>query len=128
MAPTQGELAALVFGLRHFSVFLRGRPKFIVRTDHKALLYLRSLAPQTGKLARWLYLIEAEFNIKFQHREGVKHRNADALSRAVAEHLDGSDVKEDDFHRTRQTTSLFSFLQTDYSEPNPPFRNSTTTN
>lgn len=96
MASTQGELAALVFGLRHFSVFLRGRPKFIVRTDHRALIYLKSMAPQTGKLARWLYLIEAEYNIEFQHREGIKHRNADALSRAVADHLDRSEALDDE--------------------------------
>jgi hypothetical protein len=45
-------------------------------------------------------LIEAEFNIEFRHREELQHRNADALSRAVAEHLDKSEVKEEDLTKS----------------------------
>lgn len=88
MSTTEGKLSAIIFGLRRFSVYLRGRPEFIVRTDHRALTWIKSLNPTSGKLARWLYLIKAEFNFKVEHREGESHLNADALSRAVAQHLD----------------------------------------
>jgi hypothetical protein len=87
MSTTEGELSAIIFGLRRFSVYLRGGPEFIVRTDHRALTWIESLNPTSGKLARWLYLIKAGFNFKVEHREGKSHLNADALSRAVAQHL-----------------------------------------
>ena len=70
------------------SPFIFGaRPEFVVRTDHRALTWIESLNPTSGKLARWLYLIKAEFNFRVEHRQGKSHLNADALSRAVAEHL-----------------------------------------
>jgi hypothetical protein len=87
LSTTQGELLAIIFGLRQFSVYLRGRPEFVIRTDHRALTWLKTLNPTSGKLARWLYTIQAEFNFKIEHREGKSHMNADALSRAAAEHL-----------------------------------------
>jgi hypothetical protein len=87
MSTTEGELSAIIFGLRHFSVYLRGRPEFIIRTDHKALTWIKTLNPTSGKLARWLYTIQAEYNFRIEHREGKSHLNADALSRAVVTHL-----------------------------------------
>jgi hypothetical protein len=87
MTTTEGEMAAIIFGLRHFWVYLRGRPEFIVRTDHRALTWLESLTPTSGKLARWLYTVRSEYNLKIKHREGKSHLNADSLSRAVAKHL-----------------------------------------
>jgi len=38
---TRKELAALVFGLKHYRQYLLGR-KFIIRTDHAALSYLKN--------------------------------------------------------------------------------------
>lgn len=86
LSATEGELLAVIFGLCRFSVYLRGRPEFVLRTDHRALTWLKTLNPTTGKLARWSYLLQAEFNFRVEHREGKSHLNADALSRAVAEH------------------------------------------
>lgn len=87
MGTTEGELSALIFGLKHFSEFLRGGPEFLVRTDHAALTWLKTMNPQQGKLARWLSYIESDFSFVVEHRKGVKHTNADALSRAHASHL-----------------------------------------
>ena len=70
MSTTAGDLSADNFELRRFSVYLRGRPEFIVRTDHRALTWIESLNPTSGKLARWLYLIKADLNFNIEHREG----------------------------------------------------------
>jgi hypothetical protein len=76
---TRKELAAMVFGLKQFRQYLLGR-SFTVRTDHSALLYLRTAKELIGQQARWLDFIE-EFTFKLQHRAGTAHGNADALSR-----------------------------------------------
>jgi hypothetical protein len=51
-----------------------------VRTDHHSLIWLKNFKEAEGMLARWLSVI---FTYKFdiKHRPGVKHGNADALSR-----------------------------------------------
>src|SRR3989442_13610653 len=76
---TKKELAAIVFGLRQFRQYLLGR-KFTIRSDHSALVYLRSAKELIGQQARWLDLIE-EFDFKINHRAGSAHQDADALSR-----------------------------------------------
>lgn len=83
LSTTERELFPIVLGLRRFSVYLRGRPEFIIRIDHRALTWLTSLNPTYGKLARWLYMIQPEYNFKM-HREGRSYLNVDASSRAVA--------------------------------------------
>jgi len=80
---TRKELAALVFGLKQYRQYLLGR-QFIVRTDHSALLHLRTAPELIGQQARWLDLIE-EFHFDLQHRAGSTHRNADAMSRVPCE-------------------------------------------
>ena len=73
------ELAAIIFGLKQYHQYLLGR-RFIIRSDHAALLYLRSAKELIGQQARWLDFIE-EFNFDFQHTAGTSQGNADALSR-----------------------------------------------
>jgi hypothetical protein len=84
---TEGELAAIVWEIEHFLVYLRRRPKFLIRTNHRALTWIKTLNPTSGKLARWLYTVQAESHFEVEHREGKSHLNADALSKAVASHL-----------------------------------------
>jgi hypothetical protein len=45
---TEGELLAIIFGLKRYSVYLRGRPEFIIRTDHRALTWLKTLNPTSA--------------------------------------------------------------------------------
>jgi hypothetical protein len=56
----------------------------VIRTDHRALTWIKTLNPTSGKLARWLYTVQAEDHFEVEHREGKSHLNADALSKAVA--------------------------------------------
>src|SRR6266496_149217 len=78
---TRKELAAMIFGLKQYRQYLLGR-KFLVRSDHAALQYLRSAKELIGQQARWLDLLE-EFTFDIQHRAGLKHGNADSLSRKI---------------------------------------------
>ena len=83
-APTELEVAALIFGLEHFQVYLLGS-RVTVFTDHQALVssflpYLKSQSK--GLLARW-YLRLAPYlpNLSLQYKPGAVNQAADALSR-----------------------------------------------
>ena len=76
---TRKELLAIVYGLSQHKQFLLGR-HIIIRTDHAALTWLRRTAEVMPQLARWLTFIE-QFDYEVVHRPGVRHGNADGLSR-----------------------------------------------
>lgn len=65
-----------------FRHYLLGRP-FMVRTDHSSLTWLMHFHEPQGQLARWLEEL-SQYNMVLKHREGLKHLNADALSRITA--------------------------------------------
>jgi len=76
---TRKELLAVVYYLKYFKQYLLGH-KFIVRTDHAALTWLRQTPEPVGQNARWLEQLE-EYTFEVQHRPGERHGNADAMSR-----------------------------------------------
>ena len=76
---TRRELLAVVAFLKHFRHYLLGR-KFVIRTDHAALTWLRKVSEPIGQQARWLEQLE-EYDFQIVHRAGIKHGNADSLSR-----------------------------------------------
>ena len=76
---TRRELLAAVATLDHFKGYVWG-PKFLVRTDHAALVWLTNLKNIQGMLARWLAKLQ-QFNFDIIHRPGAQHGNADGLSR-----------------------------------------------
>ena len=65
--------------MKRFRQYLIKR-KFIVRTDHSALQWLRRTPEPIAQPGRWLAIME-EFDFSVQRRAGNKHLNADALSR-----------------------------------------------
>ena len=79
-ASTKGELLAVIFFLQYYKYYLLHRP-FILRTDNRALAWIRSLDSLTGMILRWLEIL-ASFEFTVQHRKGTLHGNADSLSRA----------------------------------------------
>jgi hypothetical protein len=88
---TEQEGLAVIFSLKKFRHYLMGYKAKIV-TDHKALTYLVNKPNPSGRLARWLLLME-EFDIDIIHRLGRRHGNVDGLTRAY----EGvGDVSEDD--------------------------------
>ena len=76
---TRRELLAVVATLDHFKGYVWG-PKFVVRTDHAALVWLKNLKNIQGMLARWLAKLQ-QFHFEIIHRPGAQHGNADRLSR-----------------------------------------------
>ena len=78
-STTRKELLALVWGTEHFETFLYGR-RFLVRTDHSALQWLRNFKNPRGQVARWLERL-SDFDFEVEHRPGQLHGNADRLSR-----------------------------------------------
>ena len=76
---TRREMLAIVYFLKYFRHYLYGR-RFKVRTDHGALRWLMNFKDPQGQVARWLEVLGTyEFDV--QHRPGLKHNNADAMSR-----------------------------------------------
>eukprot|EP00731_Ephydatia_muelleri_P019115 Em0011g1155a len=78
-ASQHGLGAVLSQEVRCFRPYLWGR-RFIVRTDHNSLQWLRNFKEPQGQVARWLDIL-AEYDFSVQHRPGLQHSNADALSR-----------------------------------------------
>jgi len=69
-SASESEMLALVWAVKYFRCYLFGR-KFVVRTDHSALTYLRKFADQNTRLTRWcLKLAQLDFTI--EHRPGKK--------------------------------------------------------
>jgi transposase InsO family protein len=87
----EGECLALWWAIGRFRYYVFGR-EFTVVSDHKPLEWLLSTSALRGKLARWaMWLSEYDFTVLY--REGVKHVNADCLSRhPVGLGDDGGDV------------------------------------
>ena len=68
---------------------------FIINTDSKALVQLKSLKQCTGMLARWTEEL-AGYDFTVKHRPGKDNLNADALSRS--EHMPEPTQEEEEEH------------------------------
>ena len=78
-STTEGEALGMIYSINKFWRYLLGR-KFTFHVDHSALLYLVNKQALTGRLARWLLLLQ-EFDFQIQHRPGIQHVVADYLNR-----------------------------------------------
>ena len=76
---TRRELLAVVYFVKYYRHYLYGS-RFTIRTDHGALRWLMNFKDPEGQVARWLEVLST-YNFEIQHRPGLKHNNADALSR-----------------------------------------------
>jgi len=73
------ECLAVLSGIQYFCPFLANH-KFLLKTDHSALQFLKSIKNPSGRLARWaIYLSQYTFDV--QYTPGTKLGNADAISR-----------------------------------------------
>lgn len=77
---TRKELLAVHTFVKNFRHYLFGR-RFLVRTDHKALLWMLNWRkPNTSQYCLWKAELEM-YDMDIIHRAGKLHANADALSR-----------------------------------------------
>ena len=78
-SATARETLAAVFGCEYFREYLQGR-KFILRSDHNPLVWLRGMKEPKRPYSGWIMRLE-QFEYKIQYRAGKEHQNADFNSR-----------------------------------------------
>jgi len=77
---TRKELLSVHYFVKKYKHYLYGK-HFLIRTDHKPLTWLlTSSNPKTSQYCRWKVELES-YNFDCEHRSGINHCNADALSR-----------------------------------------------
>ncbi|CAF4150636.1 unnamed protein product, partial [Adineta steineri] len=77
---TEREALAIVWATKHFRVYIEGST-VLIRSDCKALEWLRNAKDITGRLARWAMKLSAYQIENIQYRPGKQNANADSLSR-----------------------------------------------
>jgi hypothetical protein len=108
--PMEGECYALIWGILHFRQYLH-RTHFTLRTDHKPLKWLTIVSDAHGRRGRWIDLLQ-DFSFKIVHRPGMRHANADALSRNPV----GQAVDDEDFHQEIQDDPNTQYDMTESAE------------
>lgn len=82
---TELELLSIIFACKKLRMYLLiGHHKDIVRTDHKALSFLKSCRLTYWRLYRWSLILQ-EFNLEIQFIPGKENIPADVLSRVTDE-------------------------------------------
>ncbi|GFY25298.1 uncharacterized protein TNCV_2484181 [Trichonephila clavipes] len=76
---TEREAYVVIEALKHFDSWVFGAEIEVI-SDHNPLTYLTLTTPQSSKLTRWALALQ-RYNVAISYRKGVKHGNADALSR-----------------------------------------------
>ena len=69
----------MVTFFQHFRPYLLGAP-FTIRTDHGALSWIHKFKEPEGQIAQWVQKLQ-EYEFTIIHRPGIRHKNADAMSR-----------------------------------------------
>lgn len=90
-STTEKELLAIVWATKHFRPYLYGK-KFTICTDHRPLIWAKSITEPNSKLTRWKLRL-AEFDYEVIHKEGKRNCNADALSRIRINAIDDVSMK-----------------------------------
>lgn len=84
--PTiEQELFAIYFAINQFRPYVYGT-KFVVKTDHRPLVYLFNMKDPSSKLTN-IRLKLSEYNFTIEHIKGKDNVGADALSRISIDEL-----------------------------------------
>jgi hypothetical protein len=76
---TEREALVVVYSCKKFRHYLLGY-KVIFHTDHDSLKYLMNKPDLSGRIARWILLLQ-EFNYEVVIKSGKANSNTDYLSR-----------------------------------------------
>jgi hypothetical protein len=126
LSATEGELQAMVYGIRYFHKYLYGH-RFQIQTDHSALSYLHRFKDQHSKLARIAILLQ-DYDFEVIYRRGLLNANVDGLSRVrpVADDIEEETLQESLFDLPPGPQTGSSGARTRVSrggsagDPNPP--------
>lgn len=91
-APIEQELTAIYWSVKYFKPYVYDT-HFVVRSDHKPLVYLYSLKDPTSRLTRMRLELE-EFNFTIEYIKGKDNVCADALSRISFKDIIENTIKE----------------------------------
>lgn len=83
--PIEKELLAVHFAITQFRPYIYGK-HFVVKSDHKPLIYLYNLKNPSSRLSRIRLDLE-EYDFEIQYIKGTDNVLADALSRITIEDL-----------------------------------------
>ncbi len=108
--PMEGECYALIWGILHFRQYLH-QTHFTLRTDHKPLEWLATVSDAHGRRGRWIDMLQ-DSSFKIVHRPGMRHANADALSRNPV----GQAVDDEDSHQEIQDDPNTQYDMTEAAE------------
>lgn len=95
-ATIEQELIAVHWAIKHFKHYLYGT-EFLIRSDHRPLVYLYNLKETSAKLTR-LRLELAEFSFSIEHIKGKENVVADALSRIHIDDIRTKAKRDDDLN------------------------------
>jgi len=99
-SASESEMLSLGWATKYFRCYLYGK-KFLVRTDHNALTYLRNVADHNSRLMRWSLKL-SQFDFSVEHRAGSKIAHVDALSRHVGAVMNQSSLNRENILREQQ--------------------------
>ena len=98
---TEKELFSIVFAVKKFRTYLLGN-QTIIRTDHKAFLFLNTCKFTHSRLTRWVLALQ-EYNFSWEYIKGTENKLPDTLSRVDLEgNKTGRDLKEIEIFRLIQ--------------------------
>ena len=111
----KGEMLAAVWAVKMLRHHLLGGPKFSLVTDHQPLTYLMSADGLTGQYARFALVLQ-EYDFEVIHRPGLKHQNADLLSRyPEASSADNTGARlDEDVASARRVAAALSYSAHDF--------------
>ena len=90
---TQRECLAVVWAIFTLRPYLEMK-QFTLRTDHDSLRWILNLSDATGRLARWRLRL-ADYDYTVEHRRGIVHQAADALSRLPSDGMDETPLDDE---------------------------------
>lgn len=92
---TELELLSIVYACKKLRIYLIGHHTNIVKTDHKALTFLRNCKLTYGRLFRWSLFLQ-EYNLQIEFIPGKENIAADVLSR----------VSDADFEKAKEDNCI----------------------
>jgi len=87
------EALGVIWAVTYLRSYLEGA-EFLVRCDHRALLWVLTNVSPNARINRWRLRL-SEYTCDIRHKPGKDHKVADALSRLPTQVLDSTPLDED---------------------------------